>query len=411
MLIVVLLVVLILAVLFFGARLIARPAPQSVPTAVVAPTVDMAPIVEAVKAAIDVNAISTGVRGAVETQMLATAQQALAQNNEQAKQQANQTLESQQASLDQQTKILLQPFAKAMEDLNSEVTKLREFSTQKFGSVDSAVNGLVLQTQALNNVLSSAQGRGNWGERMLEDILSQSGLHRNINYDRQEMLAEGGRPDYSFFLPPDRVLYLDSKFPLENYVKYFEASDDGARATYKNTFIRNVEERVKELEKRDYVAQSNRNSLDYVLLFIPNEGVLGFIQQHKPSLIDDALAKKVLLCSPLTLYAFLGVVRQATDSFHMEQNANEVLSLLQSFSKAWKSYTKYLVEIQGHFDKIQSKLKAVTTGRVMSNLRVPLDKVDALAKMHAISGSEETLNEISKAFEVVEAEITEDEED
>ena len=181
MLIVVLLVVLILAVLFFGARLIARPAPQSVPTAVVAPTVDMAPIVEAVKAAIDVNAISTGVRGAVETQMLATAQQALAQNNEQAKQQANQTLESQQASLDQQTKILLQPFAKAMEDLNSEVTKLREFSTQKFGSVDSAVNGLVLQTQALNNVLSSAQGRGNWGERMLEDILSQSGLHRNIN--------------------------------------------------------------------------------------------------------------------------------------------------------------------------------------------------------------------------------------
>ena len=92
MLIVVLLVVLILAVLFFGARLVARPTPQSVSPTVMAPAVDMAPIVEAVKAAIDVNAISTGVRGAVETQMLATAQQALAQNNEQAKQQANQTL-------------------------------------------------------------------------------------------------------------------------------------------------------------------------------------------------------------------------------------------------------------------------------------------------------------------------------
>jgi DNA recombination protein RmuC len=260
------------------------------------------------------------------------------------------------------------------------------------------VKGLATQTQALRNVLSSASSRGNWGERMLEDILSQSGFERGINYEKQEILGDGGKPDYSFYLPPDRVLYLDSKFPVDNYLKYFEASDDNSRNMYRDQFLKNVEDRIKELEKRDYVAQSNRNALDYVLLFIPNESVIGFIQQHKPSLIDAALGKKVVLCSPLTLYAFLGVVRQATDSFHMEQNAKEILGLLTKFSKAWTQYVKYLTDIAKHFDQIQTKLKAVTTGRVMSNLRKPIHDIEALTKAQGIESSDEALLSVQAAF-------------
>ncbi len=396
--IVVLLVVLIGVVGFVALKL---TKPQLTPLPIAPTQVDIAPIVEAVKAAIDVAAISAGVQGAVETKIHETASKVLTDATETARKQAEERFKNQVSSLEDQTKLLLQPFEQQMNILHQEVNKLREMNTEKFGSVDNAVKGLALQTQALNNVLSSAQGRGNWGERMLEDILSQSGFVRGINYEKQETLVGGGRPDFSFFLPPDRVLYLDSKFPLDNYLEYFEASDENSRNDYKNKFIKNVEDRVKELEKRDYSAQSTRSALDYVLLFIPNEGVLSFIQQHKPSLVDEAVAKKVVLCSPLTLYAFLGVVRQASDSFHMEQNANEVLSLLQSFSKAWKSYTKYLTEIQRHFDQIQNRLKAVTTGKVADKLRVPLDKVEKLAKDRGIGGSEETLLEIAKAFESI----------
>lgn len=399
-LIVVLLVVLIAAVLIGIVRLGQRPAPASAP--LTAPPVDIAPIVEAVKAAIDVNAISTGVRGAVETQIHQTATEVLARANDAAVTQSQERATLQLTTLQTEAKALMQPFERQMAQLHEEVSRLREANADKFSSVDNAVNGLVMQTQALNNVLSSAQGRGNWGERMLEDILAHSGFERGLNYERQETLVEGGRPDYSFYLQPDRVLYLDSKFPIDNYKAYFEALDDNARTTYKNSFLKNVEDRVKELEKRDYVSQSTRSPLDYVLLFIPNEGILGFIQQHKPSLIDDAVKRHVLLCSPLTLYAFLSVVRQANDSFHMQQNANEVLSLLTSFSKAWRSYTKYLVDIQKHFDKMQSKLKAVTTGRVMSSLRSPLDRVEALAKARGIEANDETLKEIATNFEVIE---------
>lgn len=282
--------------------------------------------------------------------------------------------------------------------LENEIRQLREINTEKFGSVDTAVARLAQQTQALNKVLSSAQGRGSWGEKMLEDILMQSGFQRGINYEMQEKLGDGGKPDYTFFLPPDRVLYLDSKFPMENYLKYFEAQDDNTRKIMKDAFIKNVEDRVKELEKRDYVQQSGANAIDYVLLFIPNEGVLSFIQQHKPSLVDDAVAKRVVLCSPLTLYAFLGVVRQATASFAMEQNANEVLRLLTNFGKAWGNYVKNLKDIARHFETMQKKLKAVTTGRVFGAVNKPLRDIEELAQNRGISSDTAALKELDAAL-------------
>ncbi|NQW68565.1 MAG: DNA recombination protein RmuC [Acidimicrobiaceae bacterium] len=293
--------------------------------------------------------------------------------------------------------------------LETEISKLREANSEKFGNVDSAVAGLAQQTQALNKVLSSSQGRGNWGEKMLVDILMQAGFERGINYEMQEKLEGGGKPDFTFHLPPDRVLYLDSKFPMENYLKYFEAQDDNTRKIMKDAFIENVEDRVKELQDRDYVQQSNANALDYVLLFIPNEGVLGFIQQHKPSLIDEAVAKRVVLCSPLTLYAFLGVVRQATASFAMEKNANEVLRLLTNFGKAWGSYVKNLKEISGHFEKMQKKLKAVTTGRVFSGVNKPLREIEELAKSRGISSDNSAMKELDAAL--AEADATEADDD
>jgi DNA recombination protein RmuC len=286
--------------------------------------------------------------------------------------------------------------------VEEELDRLRQANTEKFGSVDNAVSRLSEQAAALTKVLSSAQGRGNWGERMLEDILSNSGFKRGVNYEVQEVLAEGGRPDYSFNLPPNRVVYLDSKFPLENYLKYCDAQDDAARKIHRDNFLKNVEQRVKELEKRDYANQSDRQALDTVLLFIPNDGVVAFIQENKPTLIDDAARKKVVFCSPLTLYMFLSMMHQAASSFYMEQNANEILGLLQKFSKAWTGYVKYLKDVSKSFDKIQSRLKAVTVGRVFGAVNKPLTEIEELARVRGIDAGSEGLAELNEAIAEVE---------
>lgn len=303
------------------------------------------------------------------------------------------TLDNYRKSLDEQ-----------ITKLQGELTTLRENNSQQFGNVDTAVGKLALEAQALNRVLSSSQKRGNWGERMLEDILSESGFKRGLNYERQETLEEGGRPDYSFFLPPNRVLYLDSKFPLDNYLKYHEATDDATRLVHRDAFIKNAEQRVKELEKRDYVSQSDRQALDYVLLFIPNESILGFIQQEKPSLIDDAIHRRVVLCSPLTLYAFLAVVRQATDSFHMEQNANEVLGVLNAFGKAWRTYSKHIDTMGKSFEKIGDEFKKIAKGsRTYKALEKNIVQVEELVREKNIQSDSVSLDEFEEAIREIES--------
>jgi len=292
--------------------------------------------------------------------------------------------------------------------LEAEVGRLRVDNATKFGNVNKAVEDLTKEAATLTKVLSSAQDRGNWGERMLEDILSSSGLKRGVNYEYQEKLAEGGKPDYSFFLPPDRVVYLDSKFPLDNYMKFCSATDEKLKKIHRDAFLKNVQERIDELTKRDYVNQSSRLALDSVLLFIPNDGVLNFIQENKKSLIDEAAKNKVVFCSPLTLYMFLSMMHQATSSFYMEQNAHEILGLLRKFNKSWGAYVKYLKAISKGFDSMQKKLKSVTTGKIFTAVSKPLAEIEELAKRHDINAAETGPAELTEAIAEVEEDGEED---
>jgi len=100
-------------------------------------------------------------------------------------------------------------------EMDAEISSLREQNTKKFGNVEEAVAALAKTAGDLNSVLSSSQARGQWGERMAEDMLRAAGFIEGINYEKQDTITGGGRPDYTFLMPPDRVLYMDVKFPLD----------------------------------------------------------------------------------------------------------------------------------------------------------------------------------------------------
>ena len=269
--------------------------------------------------------------------------------------------------------------------IDVEVRQLRELNREKFGHVDQAVTELAKRTSDLNRVLSNAGARGQWGERMAEDLLRTAGLIEGVNYEKQDTIAGGGRPDYTFKLPPDRVLYMDVKFPLDSYAKFVEATDDVSRAALRAEFIKAVRDRIRELEKRYYVAATDQATLDYVLLFVPNESINGFIHETDATLIDWALQRKVLLCSPLTLYAFLGVVRQATDSFHTEQTAVSIMQQINKFDKEWANYVKAVDEVKSTFDKFAGKLDDIATdGTRFKKLGVPIRAIEKMRTKQGI---------------------------
>ncbi|HUV11003.1 MAG TPA: DNA recombination protein RmuC, partial [Acidimicrobiia bacterium] len=110
------------------------------------------------------------------------------------------------------------------------------------------VTSLLQTTHSLREALSSTKARGQWGERMAEDVLRLSGFVENVNYRKQRALEHGsGIPDFTFLLPNDLLLHMDVKFPLDNYLRYCDADSDLDRKRHKDSFLRDVRNRVKEL--------------------------------------------------------------------------------------------------------------------------------------------------------------------
>lgn len=206
-----------------------------------------------------------------------------------------------------------------------------------------ATGDLARTTAALRQALASSPTRGQWGERMAEDVLRAAGFVKGVNYRTQETTSRG-RPDITFLLPAGRHLHMDVKFPLDNYLRALEAETEDLRTRAVQAFVRDARNRVRELARRDY-ADVTDGSLDQVLLFLPNEHVFAFLHERDPSLLDEALASRVVMCSPVSLFAVLAVIRQAVDDHLTERRSTEVLAALNDFSDQWEKFTVHLEKV------------------------------------------------------------------
>ena len=130
-----------------------------------------------------------------------------------------------------------------------------------------SVGDLSDTTSKLRQILSSSQARGQWGERMVEDILNFIGLTEGVNF-KQQTQAGKDRPDFTFFLPDEKIINMDVKFPLSHYEKYIEANTETEKESEKKAFLKDVRNRIKEVSDRSYIDPEG-GTVDYVLLFIP----------------------------------------------------------------------------------------------------------------------------------------------
>lgn len=300
------------------------------------------------------------------------------------------------ADLESKKKLIDQSLANISKDMQERLEKVQKLMTdinqavpEKYGQVSKSIEQIAKQaddlrqtTESLNRALSSTQVRGQWGERMAEDILRIVGLQENINYTKQKSAAGGSRPDFTFLLPNDLKVNMDVKFPYEKYKAYLDAESDAERKQAQKLFLGSVKERIKEVTGRDYI-NPEENTVDYVLVFIPNERVYAFIQEADSSILDEALKQKVILCSPLTLYAMLALMRQAIDNFNLRQSSREIQGLLGGFSKQWGMFVDSMKTVGS---RIESAGKAFDdlVGVRKKMLDRQVRKIDELNKAEGI---------------------------
>jgi DNA recombination protein RmuC len=285
-----------------------------------------------------------------------------------------------------------QQLGKMQQELDKVAKLMKELETdrvKKFGELSSSIRQVNEQTvnlrettESLRQALSSTKARGQWGERMAEDVLHLAGFIENINYTRQKTLDAGTRPDFTFFMPRELKLNMDVKFPLDNYLRHLDADAERDRAKFRDDFLRDVKNKIKEVTSRDYI-NPEEHTVDYVLLFIPNDQIYAFIHEQDRTVLDEALKNKVILCSPITLFAVLAVIRQAVDNFSLEQTSNEILSLFGSFKKQWHLFIGKFESLGVKIDAVQSEYDALTTTR-RRKLEKPLNKIEDLRNEKSI---------------------------
>ncbi len=283
-------------------------------------------------------------------------------------------------------------------EMRIELTKLTDMvnalgrtNAEKFGQVETSLKAhadvaaaVAESAQALRTAIANPQARGQWGERMAEDVLRLAGFVENTNYFKQSQIdGATGRPDYTFPMPKDHALYMDVKFPMASYLKYLEAGTDAERAAHTKNFLRDVRARVKELAKREYSTTGDQQAVDSVLLFIPNEQLTSFIHEHDPSLLDDAMKQQIVMCSPLTLFAFLGVIRQAFDNFMIEQTSDQILQLIGKFGTQWTKYSEQVDKVKKRFEGVEKEFELLAGTRRRA-LERPLRELDGIRQERSL---------------------------
>ena len=140
--------------------------------------------------------------------------------------------------------------------------------------------------------------------------------------------------------------------------------------------------RIKELTSREYIDPEG-GTVDYVILFIPNESIYSFIHETDSSIVDVAMESRVVCCSPFTLFAVLSVIRQAVDNFHFQSAARDITGLMGRFYQEWQKFSGSLDKVGSRLGQVQKEFDSVSTTRTRAMDRI-LTRIEDLRTKQGI---------------------------
>lgn len=228
-------------------------------------------------------------------------------------------------------------------------------------------------TEGLKRVLSNNQQRGAFGEKVAEDLLKMSGFVIGTDYTRQESTGEA-RPDFTLYLPDKTKINIDSKFPYANLVKMSEATTSDQKVQFKKLFEQDIKKKINDVTSRDYINPED-NTVDFVILFIPNEMIFSFIYESFPDVWQDALSRKVVMTGPFSFTAILRMVRQAYENFRFQKNVQGIITQIKIFGSEFEKYNEEFIKIGDRIDSLHKQYDEVNNTRA-KKLQKVIDKIN-----------------------------------
>jgi len=249
-------------------------------------------------------------------------------------------------------------------------------------STEDAINIAKDEFSKLTNVLSGSQTRGQLGELMAEDIFRSAGFIKGVQYETQQVLENGTRPDFTINLPDGKVIHMDSKFVWEYFQPLMDEKTEVIDSQNREKkFFDSLKKIIDEVGTK-YI-NTKENTLDNVIVFVPSDHILSFIYEKRMDLIQYAQSKKVTITSPGNLLLVVGVIKEFMKVVTIGENQNQIMTILDELKKEWDNYieeqsvvSRALKTASTHFEYLEGRRRKALDRKfsAVKDLETQLDK-------------------------------------
>ena len=267
--------------------------------------------------------------------------------------------------------------------------------TQGFAEMQNLKTGV----NDLKKIFSNVKQRGTWGEIALDNLLSQ--ILTKEQYSKNVNITKSGdeRVDFVINLPgkDDDTVYLpiDSKFPIEDYLKLVEASENGNVAEIDDA-AKKLERRIKEEAasiKQKYIHPPK--TTDFAILYLTIEGLYAEVVK-RPGLIENLQSQyRVVVCGPTTLAALLNSLQMGFRTVAIEKRSTEIWKLLEQFRKDFAKFNELLNQTKKKLEGVQSTIddagkRTELIQKRLSNVgALPDEQTDLIENTASIIGADD----------------------
>jgi DNA recombination protein RmuC len=291
-------------------------------------------------------------------------------------------LKTMQVSLDSTRKTLDEAMSKSS---NNMVKTLQENSKQLNERLDKAaavirdvgkevgqMSEIGRNMQELQDFLKSPKLRGNIGEQVLKDLITQ--MFPKNSFHLQYGFKSGERVDAAIKTSAG-ILPIDSKFPMENFQKMTKAKDKETHDSFQKDFIRDVKKHIEVVSKKYILPEEG--TMDFALMYVPSESVY-YELANLPEIIDFARKQRIYIVSPSTLYVHLQAILLSFEGKRLESSSKEMFAMLRSIQIDYDKVSENLSVLGKHINNASSQFSNVTSS--VSRLGQKIDKTQSIGE-------------------------------
>jgi len=339
---------------------------------------------------------------------------------------ANKILEEKSTKFTQQNKEnignLLNPLQEKMQLFEKKVEESKLKSVEIHTSLKEQLKHLQEQnikiTQEAENLTKALKAdtktQGNWGELILERVLEKSGLRKNEDFLVQHTFEDPNdetkkvRPDVIVHLPNEKEIIIDSKVSLTHYERFINEEDAKLKEQYIKEHINSIKNHINELSEKKYHEIKKVKTLDFVLLFIPNDPAFAYALNYDPTLWEKAFEKNIIIVTPITILATLKTIDSLWNIEKRQKNVEEIARLAGTLYEKFLGFYENFKRIGQAINDTQKQYFEAEKKLIIGNGNI-VRTIDKLKKLGAKTNKfipedllekEEEINEIE--FENVE---------